>query len=206
MRAMRGLVAELKKKKFAASSVPGAFSSRCSVDKSAAWARDAEPAGALPRAASMTRDERGDRRGRASAGRGSPDALPPACGGTDRETTDAFEQHEDHDQHDHRHPRRRGRHIPAAVRRTVFERDGNRCTYVDANGGRCRETYRIEFHHLKPFATGGNHLASNLTLRCAAHNAFAAEEDFGRELIEDRKKSLEHEPCGLFEDELFSAL
>jgi hypothetical protein len=69
---------------------------------------------------------------------------------------------------------------------------------MDANGTRCREVRRLEFHHLKPFSKGGDHLASNVTLRCAAHNALAAEEDFGRELVEDRKTSLQHEPVGSF--------
>ncbi len=45
---------------------------------------------------------------------------------------------------------------------------------------------------LGPHITEAN-LAEVLTLPCAAHNALAAEEDFGRELIEDRKNSLEHE-------------
>jgi len=94
--------------------------------------------------------------------------------------------------------RQRVRYIPAAVRRSVFERDGNRCTYIDAAGARCPETHRLEFHHLKPFAVGGAHCASNLALRCAAHNCLAAEEDFGRELIDDRKASLQHEPFGSF--------
>jgi 5-methylcytosine-specific restriction endonuclease McrA len=87
------------------------------------------------------------------------------------------------------HPRQRGRHIPAAVRRAVFERDGNQCTYVAATGRRCAETRRLEFHHLVPFATGGAHDVSNLTLWCAAHNALAAEQDFGRELVEERRSS-----------------
>jgi hypothetical protein len=78
-------------------------------------------------------------------------------------------------------PRKRGRHIPAAVRRAVFARDGERCTYFDAAGRRCTETHRLEFHHLRPFALGGEHTRENLALRCAAHNALAAEEDFGRE-------------------------
>ena len=78
------------------------------------------------------------------------------------------------------------------MRRAVFERDGNRCTYLDANGTRCAETHRLEFHHLKPFALGGDHRPSNLTLRCTAHNALAAEEDFGRELVAERKTSLAH--------------
>jgi 5-methylcytosine-specific restriction endonuclease McrA len=88
-------------------------------------------------------------------------------------------------------PRRRGRHIPAAVRRAVFERDGSRCTYVGA-GIRCAETHRLEFHHVIPFAAGGQHVASNLTLRCAAHNALAAEEDFGRAFM--KAKQAEGEP------------
>jgi 5-methylcytosine-specific restriction endonuclease McrA len=83
--------------------------------------------------------------------------------------------------------RQRGRHIPAAVRRAVFHRDGNQCTYVDSKGRRCAETHRLEFHHLQPFAQGGAHSAANLALRCAAHNALAAEDDFGRELIDGAK-------------------
>jgi hypothetical protein len=51
----------------------------------------------------------------------------------------------------------------------------------------------LEFHHVKPFAAGGEHTASNLTLRCAAHNALAAEEDFGREFVESQKPSRAHE-------------
>jgi hypothetical protein len=86
-------------------------------------------------------------------------------------------------------PRQRGRHIPAAVRRAVFERDGNQCTYVAATGMRCPETHRLEFHHVMPFAAGGEHRASNLTLLCGAHNALAAEEDFGRELVEEKKRA-----------------
>jgi hypothetical protein len=78
---------------------------------------------------------------------------------------------------------RRSRHIPARVRRAVYERDGACCTYVDANGQRCRETHLLELHHLEPFARGGVHDAANITLRCAAHNALAAEHDFDAEPI-----------------------
>ncbi len=91
------------------------------------------------------------------------------------------------------HPRLRGRHIPAGVRRAVFERDGQRCTYVDAAGRRCAATRRLEFHHVQPFALGGEHTPENLTLRCAAHNALAAEQDFGRHRIESAKG---REPAG----------
>jgi hypothetical protein len=84
-------------------------------------------------------------------------------------------------------PRRRGRHVPAAVRRAVVERDGKQCSYVDATGKRCPETHRLEFHHVTPFAAGGEHTASNLALRCTAHNALAAEQDFGRAFMEGKK-------------------
>ena len=91
-------------------------------------------------------------------------------------------------------PRRRGRHIPAGVRSAVFARDGARCTHVDASGRRCPETRRLEFHHLNPFARGGAHEPSNVTLRCSAHNALAAEQDFGAERIRAKKHSGGHEP------------
>jgi hypothetical protein len=91
--------------------------------------------------------------------------------------------------------RRRSRYIPAAVRREVFERDAARCTFVDSTGQRCRERYCLELHHLQAFAQGGEHHSSNLTLRCRAHNALAAEEDFGRNFVE-QKQVQGHEPFG----------
>jgi hypothetical protein len=91
-------------------------------------------------------------------------------------------------------PRRRGRYVPAAVRRAVFGRDEGRCTYADALGQRCAETHRLEFHHLTAFALGGEHTKENLTLRCHAHNALAAEQDFGREFIELARGASKHEP------------
>jgi hypothetical protein len=81
----------------------------------------------------------------------------------------------------------RGRYVPAAVRRTVAKRDGGRCTYVDpVTGKRCRETRMLELHHEHAHALGGPATAKNLTLRCAAHNALAAEQDFGRDFVLDK--------------------
>lgn len=45
------------------------------------------------------------------------------------------------------------RHIPAAVRRAVQERDGGRCRYRDAQGRRCSEQHRLEYHHRRPLAS-----------------------------------------------------
>jgi hypothetical protein len=82
---------------------------------------------------------------------------------------------------------RRSRYISAAVRREVFERDAARCTFVDSSGQRCRETQGLELHHLQAFALGGTHDATNVTLRCRAHNALAAEADFGRGFMEKKR-------------------
>jgi hypothetical protein len=49
----------------------------------------------------------------------------------------------------------------------------------------------LEYHHERAWALGGATTVDNLSLRCRAHNALAAERDFGRELIA-RKRSGEH--------------
>ena len=71
------------------------------------------------------------------------------------------------------------RHVPAAVRRAVRERDGNRCGYVDAQGRRCSERNRLEFHHRHPFGMGGDHEPGNVGLLCPAHNQLVARGDYG---------------------------
>jgi hypothetical protein len=101
-------------------------------------------------------------------------------------------------------PRRRGRYIPAAIRRAVLERDAGCCTYRSESGERCRETARLELHHSTAFAQGGEHRLDNVSLRCRAHNALAAEEDFGRDFVARARDSSQHElwarhvgPCAL---------
>jgi hypothetical protein len=80
-----------------------------------------------------------------------------------------------------------GRHVAAAVKREVWARDEGRCAFVGASG-RCGERGFLEYHHLIPFADGGRTDASNLQLRCRAHNVYDAdlwsrpgEDDFVRE-------------------------
>ncbi len=81
-------------------------------------------------------------------------------------------------------PRRRrstaptSRHIPADVKRAVWARDAGRCAFNGAHG-RCTETGFLEFHHVMPYARGGPTIVENIELRCAAHNAYEAELDFG---------------------------
>jgi hypothetical protein len=75
-------------------------------------------------------------------------------------------------------PRRR--HVPRAVRRAVFERDGEQCTFTDATGARCPSRTLLELDHVESRALGGSDEASNLRVRCRAHNALHAEAVFGR--------------------------
>ena len=65
------------------------------------------------------------------------------------------------------------RHIPASVRREVWARDQGKCTFVGSDG-QCGERGLLEFHHMIPYADGGAATASNLRLRCAAHNQYEA--------------------------------
>jgi 5-methylcytosine-specific restriction endonuclease McrA len=82
-----------------------------------------------------------------------------------------------------------GRHVPAAVKRAVWERDGGRCAFVGAVG-RCTERGFLEYHHRIPYAHGGPTTLDNLELRCRAHNAYEAQRWFGAyedDLIRERQ-------------------
>ena len=70
---------------------------------------------------------------------------------------------------------RRSRHIPAAVKRAVWSRDQGRCAFVARRGRRCQERAYLEFHHIEPYAIGGEPTVSNISLRCRTHNAYEAE-------------------------------
>jgi hypothetical protein len=79
------------------------------------------------------------------------------------------------------------RHIPAAVKRAVRERDGEQCTFVSENGRRCPTRRMLEFDHIEPVARGGASTVANLHLVCRAHNQHAAERAFGIEFMERKR-------------------
>ena len=89
------------------------------------------------------------------------DLLKVKCGATERPRSG-------------RPAQSRSRHIPAAVKRAVWQRDGGRCAFHGEHG-RCTETGFLEFHHVVPYAERGATTASNLELRCRAHNQYEAE-------------------------------
>jgi hypothetical protein len=81
------------------------------------------------------------------------------------------------------------RHIPDAIKRTVYERDGGRCTFTDERGQRCVATGSLEFDHLDGFAKTRVHHADRIRLLCRAHNQHAAELTYGRAFMERMRSS-----------------
>ena len=90
---------------------------------------------------------------------GPPDASAGAAAHTTREPVHS------------RHLSPPRRHIPAAVRRHIWQRDGGRCCYRDPlSGRRCTSSHLLQIDHLLPVAEGGGPEPSNLVLRCFAHH------------------------------------
>jgi hypothetical protein len=72
------------------------------------------------------------------------------------------------------------RYLPAEVRSAVYRRDGAQCRFVDRQGRRCPERYRLEYHHRYPFGLGGGPEPDNICLMCGPHNRYLAEIEYGR--------------------------
>ena len=81
----------------------------------------------------------------------------------------------------------RGRGIPKALRRQVWERDSGRCAFVGTDGHRCGATRRLEFDHITPLAKGGSTTPENLRLLCRAHNQFEAERLLGKDHVQRKR-------------------
>jgi hypothetical protein len=108
--------------------------------------------------------------------------------------------------------RPRSRHIPAAVRRAVHQRDGGRCTFVDAQGRRCTERQRLEYHHAgRTWAQGGDHSVGNVQLVCPPHNRYLAEQEYGTDVMRrycrprDGASEVREAPRGFSEPDTCSA-
>jgi hypothetical protein len=69
-------------------------------------------------------------------------------------------------------PRDGSRHVPSEVKRAVYVRDLGRCAFVAASGRRCDTRAFLEFHHVRPFADGGDASVGNIELRCRRHNDY----------------------------------
>jgi hypothetical protein len=76
-------------------------------------------------------------------------------------------------------PAKDARHVPAAVRRAVWIRDGGKCQWPLASGGVCGSTRRVQLDHIVPVARGGPPTIENTRLLCVTHNGEAARRVFG---------------------------
>jgi HNH endonuclease len=87
---------------------------------------------------------------------------------------------------DTRKPRRpraknpRAREASAAEKRAVWVRDLGRCAYIGPSGHRCNERRFVEFHHVDPYALGGETTLDNIQLRCRRHNDYEGRLYFGK--------------------------
>ena len=77
------------------------------------------------------------------------------------------------------------RHVPAEVKRAVWVRDLGRCAFVGTDGRRCNERAFVEFHHVRPYAVGGEATVENIQLRCRRHNGYEARAYFDKGRADD---------------------
>jgi hypothetical protein len=74
----------------------------------------------------------------------------------------------------------RPRHVAASVKRAVWLRDLGRCAFIAPGGHRCNERRFLEFHHLDPYALGGEATVDRIALRCRRHNDYEGRLYFGK--------------------------
>ena len=74
---------------------------------------------------------------------------------------------------------KRPRTPTAAVKRAVWLRDLGRCAFIGTGGHRCNARRFVEFHHLDPYALGGEATVDGLQLRCRRHNDYESQVYFG---------------------------
>jgi hypothetical protein len=88
-----------------------------------------------------------------------------------------------------RRPSANPRHVPAEVRRAVWQRDGGQCTYKSISGHRCEARTRLEFDHVESVARGGRASVSGVRIRCRTHNQYAAECAFGAGFMSRKREA-----------------
>jgi 5-methylcytosine-specific restriction endonuclease McrA len=89
------------------------------------------------------------------------------------------------------------RHVPAPVRRAVWERDQGRCTYVGVSGHRCGERKLLELDHVDPVARGGQATVERMRLRCRSHNQHEAERIFGAAFMKEKREKARKRAAGV---------
>jgi hypothetical protein len=69
--------------------------------------------------------------------------------------------------------------------RTLWQKAGSRCEYIDQETGRrCECKFGLQREHVVPLAKGGTNEISNMKLLCATHNQLRARQVFGHKKID----------------------
>ncbi|MFN0062894.1 MAG: hypothetical protein ACKVPX_10305 [Myxococcaceae bacterium] len=79
------------------------------------------------------------------------------------------------------------RHIPAAIRPAVYQRDEGRCTFQSRDGHRCDETRHLEFDHIQGFARMREHSVDGIRLLCRRHNQLEAKRLYGEAFMAEAR-------------------
>jgi 5-methylcytosine-specific restriction endonuclease McrA len=77
----------------------------------------------------------------------------------------------------------RSRHVPAAVKRAVWERDHGCCAWQLENGGVCGSTRQIEIDHIHGWALGAETTVEECRLLCRFHQDVSARKLYGDDLM-----------------------
>lgn len=77
-------------------------------------------------------------------------------------------------------------HVPEALQRSVWVRDGGCCQRRLKNGKICGSKWQCEFDHIKPVALGGLTVYENLRVLCHRCNQIAERSLFGDEFVDRR--------------------
>jgi 5-methylcytosine-specific restriction endonuclease McrA len=100
-------------------------------------------------------------------------------------------------------------YIPADVKRSVYERDGGRCTFTSTGGERCGERRFLQIDHVVPRALGGKPTVENLRLLCGPHNQHEADCKLGADYMDAKRaqaKANRPAPTPRLESDLVEAL
>jgi hypothetical protein len=101
----------------------------------------------------------------------------------------------------------RARQASAAVKRAVWVRDLGRCAFIGTAGHRCNERRFVEFHHVDPYALGGEASVDKIELRCRRHNDYEGRLYFGRRRRDGagavREAAISHRPQPFEQANLF---
>jgi hypothetical protein len=68
-----------------------------------------------------------------------------------------------------------------AAQPSVFADPAAAPDWIGSDGRRCGSRWKVQIDHIDPFARGGTCEASKRRLLCARHNAYYAEQVYGRE-------------------------